>query len=245
MTGHLLVIGAQRCGTTALHSLLDAHPEITMARPARPEPKVFLDEDRSALGVDWYRAQYFAHARDELLLGDKSTSYLEHPEAAHRAAEVLGRADIVVQLRDPVERAVSNWRFSSRHGLETRPLEDALQESLEGREPAWDRARTSVSPFAYLARGRYADQLPAWERAFPGAVHVVFLAELVADHAAVERLWRSLGVSVEAGGRLLERENESDGDAPALSAALRGRLEAYFADSDAALRAWLGRDLPW
>ena len=45
VTRHLLVIGAQRCGTTYLHDLLDAHPEIAMARPARPEPKVFLADE--------------------------------------------------------------------------------------------------------------------------------------------------------------------------------------------------------
>ena len=40
------MIGGQRCGTTYLHTMLDAHPDITMARPARPEPKVFLDAEK-------------------------------------------------------------------------------------------------------------------------------------------------------------------------------------------------------
>ena len=67
MSRHLLVIGAQRCGTTFLHTLLDAHPDITMARPARPEPKVFCDPVASAKGLDWYEATYFAHAGSVLL----------------------------------------------------------------------------------------------------------------------------------------------------------------------------------
>jgi hypothetical protein len=245
MTAHLLVIGAQRCGTTALHSLLEAHPEIAMARPSRPEPKVFLDAEKSARGARWYREHYFAHARGERLLGDKSTSYLEHPEAARRAAAVLGRAHVLVLLRDPVERAISNWRFSSRHGLEIRPLEVALSENLEGPR-AWERASTSVSPFAYLERGRYADYLPAWAEAFPGSVHVRFLRELVEDETAVPDLWRTLGVRPDVGPRRLEIvENESDGDPPALSASLRGRLEEYYANSNATLSARLGRSLPW
>ena len=81
MIRHLLVIGAQRCGTTYLHTLLDAHPQITMARPANPEPKVFCsDEATRARARQWYRETYFAHAGDELLLGEKSTSYLEDPK---------------------------------------------------------------------------------------------------------------------------------------------------------------------
>ena len=42
---HLLVVGAQRCGTTYLSRALDAHPDVTMARPSPPEPKVFCDEE--------------------------------------------------------------------------------------------------------------------------------------------------------------------------------------------------------
>ena len=141
MTRHLLVIGAQRCGTTYLHDLLAAHPRIAMARPARPEPKVFLSDELAGRGVEWYRATYFGHVTDEDLLGEKSTSYLEYPEAAERAAAVLGDPLVLVQLRDPVQRAVSHWAFSSDEGLETRPL-----------ETAWPRtSRTAaVGPRAHL-----------------------------------------------------------------------------------------------
>ncbi len=82
------VIGAQRCGTTYLHDLLAAHPQIAMARPARPEPKVFLLRRARRPGVGSGTSDtYFAHATDETLLGEKSTSYLEYPEAADRAAD--------------------------------------------------------------------------------------------------------------------------------------------------------------
>ena len=56
MAGHFLVVGAQRCGTTYLHDLLAAHPEIAMARPARPEPKAFLREEPPR--ADDYRAEF-------------------------------------------------------------------------------------------------------------------------------------------------------------------------------------------
>ena len=147
MTRHLLVVGAQRCGTTYLHDLLAAHPQIAMARPARPEPKVFLSEELSARGLEWYERTYFAHAGDELVLGEKSTSYLDRPDAIERIGAVLGQARLVVQLRDPIARAVSNWKFSSENGLEQRSLEEVLATNLEGPLP-WDPAVTSVSPYA-------------------------------------------------------------------------------------------------
>ncbi len=245
MTRHLLVIGAQRCGTTYLHTLLDAHPQITMARPARPEPKVFLSEEATARGLDWYRATYFGHATSEDLLGEKSTSYLEDAAAARRAARMLGGAEIVALLRDPVQRAVSNWRFSTDNGLETRPLETALRENLTG-EATWDPGSTSVSPFAYLERGRYVDYLAPWFAAFPASTHVHFLQDLLSEGAALGALYGGLGVdpTFRPAGRD-EPVNQSQEPVPDLPGDLIILLEEYFAASNAALSQLLGRDLPW
>jgi hypothetical protein len=243
---HLLVIGAQRCGTTYLAALLEAHRDITMARPARPEPKVFLSADLTARGPDWYRSTYFGHARHESLLGEKSTSYLEDPAAPDRARSMLGRdVEVVALLRDPVERAVSNWRFSSDHGRETRPLAVALEENLVAARP-WDPAGSSVSPFAYLERGRYAEQLAPWRAVFPERLHVLFTAELIGSERVRRGLYAGLGVDPDGGATVDPGVvNESGTTAPPLAADLQERLRAYFAAGDAALREMLGRDLPW
>lgn len=245
MIRHLLVIGAQRCGTTYLQTLLDRHLEITMARPARPEPKVFCSAKESDRGAQWYRETYFQHATSERLLGEKSTSYLEDGEAAARTAEMLGQAHVVAVLRDPVQRAVSNWRFSTQSGLESRPLETALRDNLTQQTP-WDPDVTSVSPFAYLERGRYMDYLAPWMAAFPDTTHVVFLQEIVEDDAALRRLWRALGVDPAAAPvRSIGAVNQNEGESPALSPELSGTLESYFEVSNRALSAHLGRPLPW
>ncbi len=255
MSRHLLVIGAQRCGTTYLHTLLEAHPQVTMARPARPEPKVFCSETDSARGVEWYDATYFAHATTQDVWGEKSTSYLEDPHAAQRARAVLGDPLVLVLLRDPVARAVSNWRFSRDHGLEDRPLETAFRDELAGHEPAWDRSRTSVSPFAYLARGRFADYLEPWLAVFPDlAVHL--LADLVGHDDALGRLYAGLGVDatvrpvarhekVNASSPGTGGPEDLDGGLPPLPEDLRADLAGWFAESDAALADLLGRPLPW
>lgn len=245
MTRHLLVIGAQRCGTTYLRHLLEAHPQIAMARPARPEPKVFLDPELSSRGREWYVETWFSHAGDADLLGDKSTSYLEHPEAARRARAMLGDPLVHVQLRDPVRRAASNWAFSSDHGLETRPLEEALQACLDGAGPGVeDRAATSVSPFDYLARGRYADQLRPWLAEYGSDLSVGFLEDLIADPRAIGQTYRTLGVDDAFLPADIGQLNASE-TTPELSEDLAGRLRAWFAESDATLADLLGRRLPW
>ena len=158
---------------------------------------------------------------------------------------MLGEAHVVVVLRDPVQRAVSNWRFSTQHGLETRPLEDALRDNLTRSMP-WDPSLTSVSPFAYLERGRYMDYLPSWLTAFPDTTHVVFLRELVEQDAALEQLWTMLGVDPGAAPRRSrEAVNGSEGAPPALSQTFRAHWTSYFEASDRALSAHVGRPLPW
>jgi len=246
VTRHLVVIGAQRCGTTLLHEVLDAHPDITMARPGRPEPKVFVSDELAGRGYEWYRATYFAHATSESVLGDKSTSYLEDAKAADRAAAVLGAATVVVQLRDPVARAVSNWRLSTGYGLEDRTLARALWDSLRGPR-AWDPACTSVSPYAYLERGRYVDQLEPWWASFPGSVRVQFLEEATSRPQPLADLYAAL--DVDPGFRPPDptrRVNASRGEPPPdLEPGLMGQLQDYYRDPDSRLAARLGRPLPW
>lgn len=242
---HVLLVGAQRCGTTYLGAALDAHPQMTLARPSRPEPKVFCDADLAARGHEWYDATWFAHAVDETFLLDKSTSYLEDPGAPARAATVLGVPLVVVVLRDPVQRAVSNWRFSTDHGLETRDVEEALRADLEGEQP-WDPATSSVSPFAYVRRGRYVDHLPAWTARFPHSTHVVFLEELLADPEVLTGLVGDLGAAPalmpQPAGQPV---NQSSAETPVLGEDLRGTLEEYYTASNAALADVLGRKVPW
>ena len=245
MNTHFLVIGAQRCGTTYLHELLADHPDIAMARPARPEPKVFLGDEVVDRGAEWYDRTFFPHAATATLLGEKSTSYLESPVAIRRVAAVLDSPRIVVQLRDPVERAVSNWSFSRSHGMEDRSVDEALTRNLEGPLP-WDPQLTSVSPYAYLERGRYADHLGPWLEAFPGLVRVQFLEDLVEEPDRIGELYEWLGVDADVRPASLGQPvNQGERPEDTLDAELVERLRDHFDGSDRALAALVGRELPW
>lgn len=246
MSRHLLVAGAQRCGTTYLRVLLDDHPGVAMAQPARPEPKVLLDPALVARGPQWYRTTYFAHARDGQLLGEKSTSYLDVPAAARAATLLLGDPLVLVQLRDPVSRAVSHWSFSTEHGMEHRDLAEVLEANLAGPLP-WDGSGPSVSPFAYLERGRYAEHLRPWVAEHGDRLRVQLLEDLLEAPGAIAETYAWLGLDpghVPASLGVPVNASSSTSDltlAPDLVRALR----SYYADADAELAQLLGRDLPW
>ncbi len=193
MNEHFFIIGAQRSGTTYLYSLLDSHPEIEMARPLRPEPKFFLDDSRFDQGVVVYERAYFRQKPGARLLGEKSTSYMEHEKAARRIAAIFPAAKIIALLRDPVERAISNYYFSVENGLETLNMDQAFRREAER---ATQATTASVSPFAYLARGRYADYLEVYERFFPREQLIILLTEqFTGSLEAYRSLCERLGVS--------------------------------------------------
>jgi hypothetical protein len=242
MTRHLVVIGAQRCGTTYLADLLEGHRDVALASPRRPEPKVFLHDEVVGRGAQWYVDTWFADRGDATLLVEKSTSYLDHPASAERIDRVLERPLVLAQLRDPVARAVSHWRFSSTHDVETRPLEEALADSLTEERP-WDPVQFSVSPYAYLSRGDYAAVLAPWVERFDDRLRVQFLDEVVSGEVVDELVtWLGLARAPEADPAPV---NSSPGEDPELDPELEARLREHFAPSDRALRELLGRPLPW
>jgi hypothetical protein len=241
---HFLVIGAQRCGTTWLAAQLDAQPAVAMARPVRPEPKVFLADLGPGQDLAWYDRTWFGHATEGQVLGEKSTSYLDRTDAIPRVKALLGDVPLVVQLRDPVDRALSHWRFSTTSGLEQRPLAEALEANLAG-PLTWDPALTSVSPFAYLERGRYVEAIRPWLDAFGDLLHVQFLEDLLADPARLSETLAHVGAGADVGEVTREPVNESDVPTPTLEPALRADLRRYFAESDRELEAVTGRRPPW
>jgi hypothetical protein len=103
---------------------------------------------------------------------------------------------------------------------------------------------TSVSPFAYLERGRFADDLPRWLDAFDTSV--VFLEETAAGPQAIHAVYEWLGVDAEVSPPALgEPVNVSEGEDSQLSDELVADLREWYDEPDRRLSELLGRDLPW
>ncbi len=194
MPDHFFIVGAQRTGTTYLYTLLDEHPDIDMAKPARPEPKFFLDETRVAKGPDAYIEQYFDTTANPKCRGEKSTTYIEREDAAMRIAQLFPDARILMVLRDPIERAISNYAFSRANDFEDLEMWEAFT-SEEARITQFDGAVVSASPFAYLRRGRYIDCIRIYEKHFKrDHLHIVLHEDLVDGGNGIARVYDFLGV---------------------------------------------------
>lgn len=161
------VIGAPKAGTTALHVALAQHPDVFMSRTK--EPKHFLTAGPPPTGGGgpgdaktwreyvWRRADYqalFDAAPDGARRGESTSLYLYDHQAQRRIVEALPHAQMIALLRDPIDRAHSNWTHLWSAGLE--PEGDFLRAcDLEE-----TRAAQGWATFwRYLDLGRYGHQL--------------------------------------------------------------------------------------
>lgn len=192
-----LIGGAPRAGTTWLYWLLDRHPDVFMAKPVTPEPKFFLVDSLYAKGLEFYSQTWFAAADPGLVAGEKSTDYLESAAAAERIARDLPSVKLVFILREPVDRAYSNYLWTRMNGLETEDFATALALEEERDRTLPERWRFA-RPFSYFSRGLYADLLePYIERLGRERLLVLKFENIVdAPRSLAERLQRFLDVAV-------------------------------------------------
>ena len=210
-----LVAGVPKAGTTALHAALSRHPGLYMS-PVK-EPKFFLADgpppDRGGPGDAltyrehiWQRDQYerlFDDAAPGTKTGESTPLYLHDPDAMRRIRKLIPDAKIIAVIRDPIERAHSNWTHLWSAGLE--PESDFLRACAEE-----DRriAQGWASFWRYTSLGMYGRQLQHAFGLFGRDQVLVLRYRALVDEPAgtLDRICRFLGV---ADGVLTEipREN--------------------------------------
>ena len=160
---HVVILGAQRGGTTSLFDWLATHPKVA---PSTTKEVHYFDR-HYAEGERWYRAHFALRPVPRLSV--EATPYLLfYPPAPVRvAADLPSTTRFVVLLRDPVQRAISQYWHSCRLGAEDQPLAVALaleDERLAGQDDIVASGGESFAHrnFSYKARGRYAPQLRRW-----------------------------------------------------------------------------------
>jgi hypothetical protein len=198
---NFLVIGAQKAGTTSLYYHLKHHPEVFMS--AVKEPQFFAFEggvpdaggpgDAGADAVCDLAsyAELFAAGAGMAARGEASTIYLYDEHAPARIREHVPDAKLIAILRDPAERAYSNYMHLIRDGRE--PITDfraALAEEGARRELGWS------ANWRYLDKGFYSRQIERYLELFPrDQIRIYLYEDFDADPAPIMRdVYRFLGV---------------------------------------------------
>jgi hypothetical protein len=173
-----LVIGAYKAGTTSVHHYLQQHPEVYV--PSRKEPNYFAFGDvavpvgaqqtfspaphPAAASSVTRREDYlrlFDGVRGERAVGEVSPEYLVNERACEAIAGELPDVRLVALLRNPVERAFSDWLMYRRDGVEP---EADFGRALDQQEA---RRRRGEATGWYVETGFYGRQLARYFDAFP------------------------------------------------------------------------------
>lgn len=190
---NFLIIGAMKAGTTALYSYLEQHPEVYMS-PVK-EPNFFSFEGErldfrapqdqeginrtSVTDIEDYRA-LFRGARGKVAIGEASHWYLYHPRAPERIKRHIPHAKLIAILRNPVDRAYSQFLHFVRDGQE--PLTDFAQALREEES----RVRDHWAFGRYASRGFYYPQIRRYYDLFDrGQIKVYLYEDLRTDALAL------------------------------------------------------------
>jgi hypothetical protein len=174
-------IGAQKCASTWLHRMLEAHPQVAV-----PEVKeIDFFSYRYDRGFQWYERCFVddeGSGKATQARGEISPSYFCEPAVPERVASYMPEAKIIVSLRDPVQRALSNHRHEIRIG------------HLVGDDVSLERGLRN-NPM-YVEQGLYATHLKRWLKFFPRErILVVLMDDVEADPRGVCRtVYEFLGV---------------------------------------------------
>ncbi len=253
-----LVIGTQRGGTTSLYHYLEELPSIA---PATTKEIHFFDR-RFDKGLAWYRGHFPTGLerlyeqrvnKQAFVTGEASPSYLFHPHVPRRIAKALPHVKLIVLLRNPVDRAYSQYYHAVELGLETLPFEAAIKDEEE--RTARERAKImqdeqyesyAFKHLSYLSRGIYIDQLQTWMSLFPREQFLILKSEeFYADPASsVKQVLTFLDVP-EQGMKEQKYKQYNNTTYSSMDTALRQRLVEYFEPHNARLYNFLGVDFGW
>lgn len=167
-------IGAQKAGSTWLFKMLNQHPDINFGGGKQIDffndkhPFYYKDKSRNYdKGIEWYRE--ILNLRSDQLNGDITPEYLWDDNCAARIHEHFPNVKIIAILRDPVDRALSEYIYSNRTFHIPENFGDAIRKHQD-----------------YIEKGLYGRQLEKYFSLFPKENIKIFLYDdLCEDSAAL------------------------------------------------------------
>ena len=172
-----LVIGIGRGGTTSCFHYLSQHPSII---GSAYDEIGFFDENFH-LGLNWYRSMFptkflkkkIAKRFGKCLTYDVTPSYIWKPWAARRIKELFSGIKLIAVLRNPTDRAYSQYHLSLRNGVVKSSFEEVIEEDIKTFKKFEDSGSIIDDEHfrhyikkSYLGRGFYAHHLKIWFELF-------------------------------------------------------------------------------
>jgi hypothetical protein len=192
---NFFIVGAPKCGTTALYKYLESHPQVFLSDPKEVnffskkelEEQSLYYQDFKPKSENEYLNLFKNVDTQHEIIGEASVSYLYYPEVAGRIHSFNPDSKIVILLRDPVARAWSHYLMDKRLGL----VKKELMEIFKSGE-----AIDKLNFQQYFLLGNYATQVEKYLDLFGKKnVKIFFTEELKSNrNNTIQKLYRFLGI---------------------------------------------------
>lgn len=198
---NLFIVGVARAGTTSLAHCLGQHPDVFMA-PVK-EPYYFTRYHPAWVAVPHQELAYldlFRHSGDAKYRGEATPAYFWDDESARSIKDASPEARIVISLREPVDRAYSEYSLLRRSTDERRPsFVEVVSEELQLSDQKGDDPR-----YNYVSHGLYADGVARFFDTFGrDRVHVLFFEEFASNpRAEIRKVYEFLQLEPEWADRI-------------------------------------------
>jgi len=210
MLPNFIIIGGRHCGTTSLYHYLIEHPCIL---PALRKEIHFFDS-KFHKGLNWYKANFPKipkesnknTCKNQIITGESSPYCLFNPLSPIRVSETLPGVKLIVLLRNPIERAYSDYKQNDEENLsfenaikqEKKRLHD-IHEILKEQAKILAKSDYVSIPHwtqAYTMQGIYVDQLKNWMSYFLKEQILILKSEDLFDNPTriMKKVYEFLGV---------------------------------------------------
>lgn len=243
---NFIIIGSQKGGTTSLYNYLTQHPYIKAA----VNKEVHYFDVHFDKGDNWYRSR-FPFCGQDYITGEASPSYIFHPHAPKRIAELTPSVKLIALLRNPVDRAYSHYNHNLRKKRENLAFEVAIEKEGERLSNKLEKMleddkyfNAKYFHYAYLGRGIYVDQLKNWFNFFSKEQILILSSEdFYADPAvSYSQVLEFLKLPQ---WELGEYKRFNGLDYQGMTVATRKQLIDYFKPHNQRLYEFLGMSFDW
>lgn len=240
-----IIVGTQKGGTTSLYSYLIEHPQILAAI----KKEIHFWSHNYGYGLDWYLSHFpqLTNAEQPIFSGEASPNYFEDDRVAARIHQVFPEMKLILLLRNPVNRAISQYHHWVRLGLERQPLATVMEsemEQLSGYPHSVVRDIYWQTSSKYLWRGIYVVFLKHWLQFFPREQLLVLKSEDFYQNpaATLQQVFEFLELPSFSSG---EYQPHNQGTYPSIPDSVRVQLVNYFRPHNQVLEEFLGQEFAW
>ncbi|NES04497.1 MAG: tetratricopeptide repeat protein [Okeania sp. SIO2F4] len=242
---NFLIIGVKKGGTTSIYHYLIQHPQILPAIKKEIDFWSFYFHR----GLDWYRAHFPAIPESEkFLTGEASPSYFDAPDIPARLFHFFPKIKLIVLLRNPVDRTISNYYHEVRSNAENMSVEEVINSRLEKlikissslvkEKDYWNYQGD------YIASSVYLDWLKKWLNIFPREQLLILPSEeFYSDpKTTMKQVFNFLGLQ---DYQIQNYPKLNSGSYSSISESLRQKLNDYFQPHNQRLEEYLGMKFNW